>query len=245
MPQTECLSIIEKDFCEIKSRNLDTMYIHPPYFLEREMIDMIKKGDNKNAQRLLIETNKRQRAHLADDPIRSLKNSIICSCTLYARAAIEAGSPPEEAFTLSDAYIIAIERAETKTDLINLESDMLRDFCSMVVDVNDSKYSNIVLRTINNANQSLTEKVTLKELADKVYVHPNYLSSLFKKEVNISLFKYILKRKVEESVYFIKYSDMPLADIANKFHFCSQSYYIKTFKKYLGVTPNWYRRPNA
>lgn len=245
MPQTDYLRIIEKDFCEIKSRNLDTMYIHPPYFLEREMIDMIKKGDNKNAQRLLVETNKRQRAHLADDPIRSLKNSIICSCTLYARAAIEAGSPPEEAFTLSDAYILAIERADAKIDLINLESDMLRDFCSMVVDMNGSKYSNIVLRTINNANQSLTEKVTLKELADKVYVHPNYLSSLFKKEVNISLFKYILKRKVEESVYFIKYTDMPLADIANKFHFCSQSYYIKTFKKYLGVTPNWYRRPNV
>jgi YesN/AraC family two-component response regulator len=245
MAKTERLSILEKDFREMKSHNLDTMYIHPPYFLEREMIGMIKKGDNKDAQRLLIETNKRQRAHLADDPIRSLKNSIICSCTLYARAAIEAGSPPEEAFTLSDTYIITIEHTETKKELNKLESDILRDYCTMVEEVNGSKYSNTVLRTINNANQTLTDKVTLKELADKVYVHPNYLSSLFKKEVNISLFKYILKRKVEESVYFIKYTDMPLADIANKFHFCSQSYFIKTFKKFIGVTPNWYRRPNA
>lgn len=244
MSQTEYFSVIEKDFHQMKSRNLDTMYIHPPYFLEREMINMIKKGDNKNAQRLLIETNKQQRAYLSDDPIRSLKNSIICSCTLYARAAIEAGSPPEEAFTLSDTYILAIERAGTRKELIQLESDMLKGYCDMVVDVNGSKYSNIVLRTINNANQSLTDKVTLKELAAKVYVHPNYLSSLFKKEVSISLFQYILKRKVEESVYFIKYTDMSLAEIANKFYFCSQSYYIKTFKQYLGVTPNWYRRPN-
>lgn len=224
---------------------MDTMYIHPPYFLEREMIDMIKKGDDKNAQRLLLETNKQERAHLADNPIRSLKNSIICSCTLYARAAIEAGSPPEEAFTLSDTYIITVERAEHAEELIQLESDMLKGFCNMVMEVNRSKYSNIVLNTINNVNQSLTEKITLKELAEKVFVHPNYLSSLFKKEVNISLFEYILKRKVEESIYFIKFTDMPLADIANKFHFCSQSYFIKTFKKYLGVTPNWYRRPSG
>ena len=236
---------IEKDFQEIKSHNMDTMYIHPPYFLEREMIDMIKKGDDKNAQRLLLETNKQERAHLADNPIRSLKNSIICSCTLYARAAIEAGSPPEEAFTLSDTYIITVERAEHAEELIQLESDMLKGFCNMVMEVNRSKYSNIVLNTINNVNQSLTEKITLKELAEKVFVHPNYLSSLFKKEVNISLFEYILKRKVEESIYFIKFTDMPLADIANKFHFCSQSYFIKTFKKYLGVTPNWYRRPSG
>lgn len=236
---------IEKDFQEMKSHNMDTMYIHPPYFLEREMIDMIKKGDNKNAQRLLLETNKQERAHLAVNPIRSLKNSIICSCTLYARAAIEAGSPPEEAFTLSDTYIIAVEHAEDTEELIELESDMLKDFCNMVREVNHAKYSNIVIRTINNVNQSLTEKLTLKQLADKVFVHPNYLSSLFKKEVNISLFEYILKRKVEESIYFIKFTDMPLADIANKFQFCSQSYFIKTFKKYLGVTPNWYRRPSG
>jgi len=237
--------IIKKNYSEMKTRNLETMYIHPPYFLEREMIDMIKKGENKNAQRLLVETNNQKRAHLADDAIRSLKNSIICSCTLYARAAIEAGSLPEEAFTLSDTFIIAIERAQTEKELLKLESEMLNEYCQMVLDVNDSKYSSIVLRTINNVNQSLTEKVTLQQLADMVYVHPNYLSSLFKKEVNISLFKYILKRKVEESVYFIKYTDLPLCAIANKFQFCSQSYYIKTFKKYLGVTPNWYRRPNV
>lgn len=237
--------IIKKNYSEMKTRNLETMYIHPPYFLEREMIDMIKKGDNKNAQRLLVETNNQKRAHLADDARRSLKNSIICSCTLYARAAIEAGSLPEEAFTLSDTFIIAVERAQTEKELLKLESEMLKEYCQMVLDVNDAKYSSIVLRTINNVNQSLTEKVTLQQLADMVYVHPNYLSSLFKKEVNISLFKYILKRKVEESVYFIKYTDLPLCAIANKFHFCSQSYYIKTFKKYLGVTPNWYRRPNV
>jgi YesN/AraC family two-component response regulator len=235
---------LEKEFQERKYRNLDTMYIHPPYFLEREMIDMIKKGDNKNAQRLLVEINKRERAHLADDPIRSLKNSIICSCTLYARAAIESGSLPEEAFTLSDAYIIAVERAQSAEELEKLESDMLEGYCNMVRAVNHSKYSQVVIQTINHVNQSLTEKITLKQLADKVFVHPNYLSSLFKKEVGISLFEYILKRKVEESIYFIKFTDIPLADIANKFHFCSQSYYIKTFKKYLGVTPNWYRRPS-
>lgn len=236
---------IEKSYFAMKSHNLDTMYIHPPYFLEREMIGMIKKGDNKNAQRLLIETNKQKRAQLSEDPIRSLKNSIICSCTLYARAAIEAGSIPEEAFTLSDTFINTIERALTQKELIRLESEMLKSYCDMVNEVNNSKYSNIVLQTINNVNQSLSEKITLTLLADKVFVHPNYLSSLFKKEVNISLFEYILKRKVEQSIYYIKYTDMPLVEIANKFHFCSQSYYIKIFKKYLGVTPNWYRRPNV
>ncbi len=245
MNRLDSQSVIEKNFHEIKSHNLDTMYIHPPYFLEREMINMIKKGDNKNAQRLLVETNKQQRAQLSADPVRSLKNSIICSCTLYARAAIEAGSLPEEAFTLSDAFINAVEHAVSKSELEALESEMLKEYCHMVSEVNHSKYSNIVLQTINNANQTLTDKITLKELADRVFVHPNYLSSLFKKEVNISLFEYILKRKVEESVYFIKYTDMPLAAIAGKFHFCSQSYYIKTFKKYLGVTPNWYRRPSG
>lgn len=113
----------------------------------------------------------------------------------------------------------------------------------MVNDVNDSKYSNIVLRTINNVNQSLTEKITLKQFAEMVFIHPNYLSSLLRKEVGISLFEYVLKRKIEESMYYIKYTDMPLAAISNKFHFCSQSYYIQTFKKYLEVTPNRYRRP--
>jgi YesN/AraC family two-component response regulator len=91
----------------------------------------------------------------------------------------------------------------------------------------------------------LSEKLTLHVIAENVYVHPNYLSALFKKEVGITLFQYILKRRIEESTYFLKYSNESIADIAAFYQFCNQSYYIKIFNTYMHTSPHAYRQSNT
>ena len=90
----------------------------------------------------------------------------------------------------------------------------------------------------------LSDKLTLGDIAENVYVHPNYLSALFKKEVGIPLFQYIIKKRIQESTYFLKYSNESITDIATFYQFCNQSYYIKMFKKHMGISPKAYRQSN-
>ena len=47
--------------------------------------------------------------------------------------------------------------------------------------------------------------------------------------------------KIEKAQHMLKYSDYSLVEIANYLAFSSQSHFIQTFKKLIGVTPKKYR----
>ncbi|MGE5676696.1 MAG: helix-turn-helix transcriptional regulator [Pseudomonadota bacterium] len=189
----------------------------------------------------LHEINSLKRTRLSKDAVRSVKNSLICSVTIFTRAAIEGGVTPEAAFTLSDSLILAIEDMHSLSELIYYEYTAAEQFIKIVQDLSKSKYSNIIQQAVSFIYKNLTNKLTLRLIADAIYVHPNYLSTLFKREVGMSIPDYIMKTRVDESRYYIRYTNTRISEIAAFYQFCNQSYFIQTFRKFTGSTPNEYR----
>ncbi|WP_312640703.1 AraC family transcriptional regulator, partial [Hydrogenoanaerobacterium sp.] len=244
-PAHEMPESLPKDFFVETYENRINMFHHPPYFLEQEIARLITAGDKTNAMVILSQINTLHRAVLAKDPVRSLRNSLICSCTFFTRAAIAGGATPDEAFTLSDTYIMEIEATQSLMALDELERRMVIGFTDLVRSINEMRYSKLIRQVVEYINNHLTEKITLEELAGTVFVHPNYLSSLFKRETGNSVSQYILLRRIEESKYFIRYSSNTLSDIASFYQFCSQSHFTRIFKQYTGITPYQFRNQQA
>jgi two-component system response regulator YesN len=190
---------------------------------------------------VLSEINSMKRTRLSKDAIRSVKNSLICSVTLFTRAAIEGGVMPEAAFTLSDSIILALEDMNNLQALMDYEYTAAEQYVKIVQDLSKSKYSNIIQQAISYIYKNLTNKLTLKQISEAIYVHPNYLSTLFKKEVGINLPDYIMRTRIDESKYYIRYTNTKISDIALFYQFCNQSYFTQIFKKFTGYTPNEYR----
>jgi AraC-type DNA-binding domain-containing proteins len=222
-------------------KNREKMFTHPPYFLEKKLINQIKICDQDGALNTLREINLLNRAVLARDPLRSLRNSIICSCTFFTRAVIDAGVFPDIAFTYSDTFIQEIEKMNGLSEVRSYEQEIVRQFIQLVRESTSAKYSRPVFDAMQYINNSLTQKLNLADIARHAYVHPNYLSSLFKRETGSSITDFIARRRIEESTYFVAYTDYEIADIASFYHFCNQSYYCTLFKRYLAVSPNEYR----
>lgn len=221
--------------------NRMAMFEHPPYFLEQEEVRLIRQGDRENAITVLAEINRLKRATLARDPLRSLKNSLICSCTLFTRAAIQGGVPPDEAFTLSDAFIQTIEETQTLKSLDALEETMVLRFIDQVAAHHNLMLSGMIRSAIAYIDHHLSEKLTVPAIAKQVYVHPDYLSSRFKQEVGISITHFIQKRRIEEACHFLRYSKSTVSEITAFYQFCSQSHFIQVFKKHMGITPAQYK----
>ncbi len=238
-------SALPEKYHESTYENRINLFQHPPYFMEQEISRLITAGDKVNSEKLLRRINMQRRAILAREPLRSLKNSLIGSCTLFTRAAIAGGAPPDAAFTLSDTYILEIESDDSLKSLNNLEGKMLSGFVDMVNGINEDRYSKVIRNAIEYINNSLSEKITVAGIAEKTFVHPNYLSTLFKKETGSTLSSYILGRRVEEAKYFIRFGNNAMSDIASFYQFCTQSHFIATFKKFTGMTPAQYRAQNA
>ena len=87
----------------------------------------------------------------------------------------------------------------------------------------------------------LHEKITVQEIAVQLYLHPNYLSALFKKHEGISLYQYILNQKITLAKNLLTYSSYSFIEISNYLGFSSQSHLGKTFKRTTGFTLNEYR----
>ena len=210
---------------------------HVPYAIELEICRMIANGDTAGSKHILRDINRLPRAKLANTPVRSLKNSLICSCTFMARAAITGGVKPDEAFTLSDAFIQRIEAAPTTNHLADFEAEMIESFTSRVQFARGSSYSATVSQVMQFIDVHLSEPLTLSSIAEAVYHNANYLSGLFKRETGETIHNYIIRRRIEEAEYFVRHSSDPIAEIAAFYQFCSQSHFVQCFRKIVGQTP--------
>lgn len=232
---------IVKKFIEARVKNNQNFFVHPSYNSEQKMLQALSKGLLDEAVQALDAINRQERATLARDQVRSLKNSLICTCTLFTRAIISGGVHPEHAYSLSDVFIMQIEETNEAASLKELEYEMLYAFVQTVQNEKKPSYNSIVNKTISFIHDEIFGDLSLERLAANVNVHPYYLSTLFKQEVGISITEYISRNRIEDSKYFLIHSDLRILDIAVLLGFCNQSYYTRLFKKYMSMTPQQYR----
>ncbi len=246
--QMLCGTLETSDGCMVQSmptelgQTTDELYRHPPYFLEREVSQCIAEQDEKNALAILSEINRLHRANLSDEPLRSLKNSLICSCSFFTRAAIAGGAMPDAAFSHSDSCIRSIEAMNDLSMLAEYEYTMVRQFIHLVRRRKEGGISAVIRAAIIYTNEHLLEPITVQSIADSIYVNPSYLSSCFKQEVGETLSHYIRRKRIRWAEKLLREGNTTTADIAAICQFCSQSHFIQVFKKMKGLTPEQFRR---
>lgn len=86
------------------------------------------------------------------------------------------------------------------------------------------------------------ESLTLDHLAEVAHVNKYYLAHSFKEEFGVSPISYQLNRRIEESCYLLRQTDMSLSQIAHILGFSSSSYFSQIFRKSRGMSPTEYRR---
>jgi len=225
-----------------RAENLEHRFVHPPYLLERRMAGYIAAGELESAMAILEEINRMSRARLAGDRLRSLKNSLIASCTIFTRAAIEGGVDAEISFMLSDASIRDIERVHEEGQLVRLEARMLADFVALVRSHVAERRNLLVWRAVKHVQARIDREISLQEAAKELGVSEQHLSSQFGKAMGESFVDYVRRVKVEEAKYYLRSTRLDIMRVAQMFGFSYQAYFSRVFKKVAGLTPTEYRR---
>lgn len=244
-PEADSFPNLQRLYMLNRMDNRMSLFQHPPYFLEQELSRQIQRHNKQRALDVLKQINRLARATVARDPLRSLKNSLIGSCALLSRAAIAGGVPAGEAFTLADSFIQTLEGLSDARSLAALEESMVLRYCEQVEAAQAQKGSAIVNAAIREVNEHLDEKLSVALIAERIYVHPDYLSRLFRQETGERLNHYIQRRRVQEAGHLLKYSRYSIAEIASAFQFSSQSNFSQVFKKHTGQSPARFREEGA
>ncbi|MEK6793535.1 MAG: AraC family transcriptional regulator [Spirochaetota bacterium] len=91
-------------------------------------------------------------------------------------------------------------------------------------------------------HRSLTQRTSLAALARRAGLDSSYFIRVFRKTTGLSPMKYFTRLKVEAACGLLSRTDMPIADIAERFCFADQYHFSRTFKQMIGVSPLHYRR---
>ena len=87
------------------------------------------------------------------------------------------------------------------------------------------------------------EELTRESLASEVFMNPDYLSKLFKKNTGSSLMDYVTKVRIERAKELLERTVLTISEIAIETGYSNTAYFTKMFKKYTnGVTPREYRK---
>jgi two-component system response regulator YesN len=86
------------------------------------------------------------------------------------------------------------------------------------------------------------KQISLEEVAAAGNVSGNYLSRLFKDEMEIGFNDYLTQLRIEESQKLLSETNLPVKEIAIRVGYLDEKYYSKLFKKSTGIKPTEYRR---
>lgn len=104
-------------------------------------------------------------------------------------------------------------------------------------------YLRYVEPVLKEIEANYTEELTVQELSRKVYITPQYLSRLFRRFLDCSVYGYLTSYRINRAREFlVSHPRMEVQQIAAKTGFTDSSHFIAMFKKATGVTPLEFRR---
>lgn len=101
--------------------------------------------------------------------------------------------------------------------------------------------SRLIKDALEHIRLNLSQKLSAVSIAERLNVHPDYLSSRFKKETGMAMMVHIQRERALFASLLLKNSQRSVADIAKELQFSSPSRFTEVFKKHIGVSPQSFR----
>ena len=103
------------------------------------------------------------------------------------------------------------------------------------------EYQKCVNAVVDYINLHLGEEIDLKSLAKISHFSPFYFHRIMKAFLGEPIGTFIVRTRTESAARLLRYSDLPIADIAYRIGYSSPSSLSKVFKQFYGISPNEYR----
>ncbi len=112
----------------------------------------------------------------------------------------------------------------------------------MDTDKVETAASLLISQAKNMIQEYYGEGINLEEVADRLHVSGEYLSTMFKKETGVTFSETIRIYKIEKIKELLETTSLKLNQISNLTGYSDSKYMSKVFKEQVGVLPSEYRK---
>lgn len=221
--------------------SLSIQYIEERYKAENALLSAIGHGNEAHAMesvKRLIDLGIPPR--LADT-LRDRKDLSITLNSLLRKAAEQAGVHPIHIDSFSNQNIRQIEQLASLEECKGFQHRLALGYCRLVKRYSLKGCSLPVQKAVTYITTDLSADLGLKALAGQLNMTPSYLSSLFKKEMGVTLTDYVNQQRIAHAQHLLLDTSLPIKSIAQQCGIADLNYFMRLFKRMAGVTPKAFR----
>lgn len=144
------------------------------------------------------------------------------------------------------SYCEQILHSECVLDRECILMNLLQDISCYCVDIENKQeyHSACIHQVCEYISQKYTEVFTLSDLANIAHLSKYHFSRLFKTEIGLTPYEYLIQIKIKHSKELILKGYSPV-EVALELGFADQSHFTNLFKKHTGVTPMIFLKKNT
>jgi len=120
----------------------------------------------------------------------------------------------------------------------------IRELAVAIMDLNHQrltrKTGDISQRTLRHLEAHYMNPLSLEDVARALNLSPNYLSKVFKDEMNLSFVDYLTQIRLGKACEMLHQKGTRVKDVYHRVGFSSQQYFNNVFKRVYGQTPGQY-----
>lgn len=140
---------------------------------------------------------------------------------------------------------------QVKSTLLNTESindyqskikTILYDIHNRMLSITNTKYRKEIKDAIKFITNNIDKKISVKRISKEINLNENYLSRLFKSETGETIIGFINRTKINHATYLLRENNnLLIKEVAKAIGIDDQFYFIRLFKKHIGMSPSHYR----
>ncbi len=177
-----------------------------------------------------------------DDNFRSLKNKCLIICAVAGVFAVKGNASYKRVFGLIEDFSSSLNNMKSAQEIVLKMAHTIETLAYLVSISSSNNFSLHIKRVMQYLKNHYKEKITLNKLAEYVGLNSVYLSSLIKKETNLSLLDNINLIRVEESKNLLIFTNKSIQEISYNLGYSYQNHFNNVFKKFTGMTPLEFRQ---
>ncbi|MGH4119354.1 helix-turn-helix domain-containing protein [Clostridium sp.] len=212
------------------------------YIFNNDISFLIQSKNIPKVLYILKEKHKQEQEN--GQTTRNKKSDLIIWNAIYTKEIIKNGVSKSALHPLYNKFYYKIQAINNLMELQELEISMAIAYFNILIndiEVTDNFMINKMLQYIH---VNIENHSSLDKLARDLNISVGYASDCFKKNMGISVMKYVQKIKIDRAKNLLLSTDESILYIGILLGFYDQSHFSRTFKSIVGVSPTHYRNNN-
>jgi len=214
-----------------------------PLESERALLQKVKIGDQTGAKEIL---NSILGTILFKDigDLGILKARLLELLSVLSRAAVEGGVDINTMLEKNLTFVNKVIGIDNQEDLCAWISTALNEFIELVYASQDGRKVSQIRPAINYIDANYDKPLTLAEIARASHLSASRLAHVFKEQMGITIIDYVTSVRIERAKHLLLATDQSCTEICFEVGYNNQSYFTRTFKALVGMTPRQFKNQN-